>query len=133
MTMAPPDRSGPESAPGGAPPASPPPAEAPPDRSGPESAPGGPQPSSRPRAEDRLTRKRLPLWDRIKLLLMLGILWLVLVWTGVANGGPQKFDSLFADAWRPEVRNARGLIVLIALEVLRQIHFLVSEHWAGYN
>ena len=106
---------------------------APPDRSGPESAPGGPQPSSRPRAEDRLTRKRLPLWDRIKLLLMLGILWLVLVWTVVANGGPQKFDSLFADAWRTEVRNARWLIVLIGLEVLRQIHFLVSEHWAGYN
>ena len=106
---------------------------APPDQSGPESAPGGPQPSSRPRAEDRLTRKRLPLWDRIKLLLMLGILWLVLVWTVVANGGPQKFDSLFADAWRTEVRNARWLIVLIGLEVLRQIHFLVSEHWAGYN
>ena len=106
---------------------------APPDRSGPESAPGGPQPSSRPRAEDRLTRKRLPLWDRIKLLVMLGILWLVLVWTVVANGGPQKFDSLFADAWRTEVRNARWLIVLIGLEVLRQIHFLVSEHWAGYN
>jgi cell division protease FtsH len=106
---------------------------APPDRSGPDSAPGGPQPSSRPRAEDRLTRKRLPLWDRIKLLLMLGILWLVLVWTVVANGGPQKFDSLFADAWRTEVRNARWLIVLIGLEVLRQIHFLVSEHWAAYN
>jgi ATP-dependent Zn protease len=104
---------------------------APPDRSGPESAP--PQPSSRPRAEDRLTRKRLPLWDRIKLLLMLGILWLVLVWTVVADGGPQKFSSLFADAWRTEVRNARWLIILIGLEVLRQIHFVVSEHWAGYN
>jgi cell division protease FtsH len=106
---------------------------APPDTSGPESAPDGPQPTSRPRAEDRLTRKRLPLWDRIKLLLMLGILWLVLVWTVVADGGPQKFSSLFADAWRTEVRNARWLIILIGLEVLRQIHFLVSEHWAGYN
>ena len=56
---------------------------APPDRSGPESPAAEPKPSSRPRAEDRLTRKRLPLWDRIKLLIMLGILWLVLVWTVV--------------------------------------------------
>src|SRR6202042_2471765 len=106
---------------------------APPARSGPENAPDGSTSSSRPRAEDRLTRKRLPLWDRIKLLVMLGILWLVLVWTVVADGGPGKFDSLFADAWRTEVRNARWLIVLIALEVLRQIHFVISEHWAGYN
>jgi cell division protease FtsH len=106
---------------------------APPARSGPENAPDGSASSSRPRAEDRLTRKRLPLWDRIKLLVMLGILWLVLVWTVVADGGPEKFDSLFADAWRTEVRNARWLIVLIALEVLRQIHFVISEHWAGYN
>jgi cell division protease FtsH len=106
---------------------------APPARSGPESAPGGSPSSGRPRAEDRLTRKRLPLWDRIKLLVMLGILWLVLVWTVVADGGPEKFGTLFADAWRTEVRNARWLIVLIALEVLRQIHFVTSEHWAGYN
>ena len=38
---------------------------APPDRSGPESAPGGPPPPGRPRDEDRLTRKHLPLWDRL--------------------------------------------------------------------
>jgi cell division protease FtsH len=34
----------------------------------------------RPRDEDSLTRKRLPLWDRIKWLVLLAALWLILVW-----------------------------------------------------
>jgi cell division protease FtsH len=107
---------------------------APPDRSGPESAPAGPpSPPSRPRDEDRLTRKRLPVWDRIKLLLMLGILWLVLVWTEVAKAPPERFSTVFVNAWKLETRSALWLIIVIGLEVLRQVHFLISEHWAGYN
>jgi cell division protease FtsH len=107
---------------------------APPDTSGPESAPEGlPPPGGRPRDEDRLTRKHLPVWDRIKLLIMLAILWLVLVWTVVAREPPERFTSAFADAWRTEVRSAWWLLIVIGLEVLRQVHFIISEHWAGYN
>ena len=39
----------------------------------------------------------------------------------------------FADAARIEARSASWVFVLIALEALRQIHFLISEHWAGYH
>jgi hypothetical protein len=39
----------------------------------------------------------------------------------------------FADAARIEARSASWVFLLIALEALRQIHFLVSEHWAGYH
>ena len=35
----------------------------------------------RPREEDILTRRKLPLWDRIKWLLLLVVIWLILVMT----------------------------------------------------
>jgi cell division protease FtsH len=83
----------------------------------------------RPREEDRLTRKRLPLWDRIKWLVLLTAIWFILVWSAMAN------DPLmgFVDAMRIEVSTGWWVFVLAGLEVLHQLHFLISEHWAGYN
>ena len=77
-------------------------------------------------AQDRLTRKPLALWDRIKFLLLLGLVWFILVWSAMAN------DPLvgFSDAMRIEVRTGWWVFVLIGLEVLRQVHFLISEHSA---
>src|SRR5450755_395162 len=97
---------------------------------GPAGAPGGLRPpGSRPRDEDRRTRKPLPLWDRIKFLLLLTLLWFVLVWSSMAN------DPIlpFADAARIELRSGLWVIILAGLELLRQAHFLISEHWAGYH
>src|SRR4029077_6474139 len=49
----------------------------------------------RPRDEDTLTRKRLPLWDRVKWLLLLVVIWLLLVWSLMANNPPRWFlDAL---------------------------------------
>ena len=86
--------------------------------------PGG----GRPVDAHRLTRKPLGFWDRIKFLLLLILLWFVLVWSVMAN------DPLvgFSDAMRIEVRSGWWVFLLIGLEVLRQIHFLISEHWRGY-
>jgi cell division protease FtsH len=83
----------------------------------------------RPREEDSLTRKRLPLWDRVKWLLVLAALWLILVWSVMAN------DPLvgFADAVRIEVNVGWWVFVLAGLEVIHQTHFLISERWAAYN
>ena len=39
----------------------------------------------------------------------------------------------FHDAVRIEVRSGAWVFVLIGLEVIRQIHFLISEHWARYH
>ena len=39
----------------------------------------------------------------------------------------------FSDAMRIQVRTGWWVFVLIGLEVLRQVHFLISEHWAAYN
>jgi ATP-dependent Zn protease len=83
----------------------------------------------RPRDEDRRTRKPLPLWDRIKFLLLLVLVWFVLVWAAMAN------DPLvhFHDAVGKEERAGAWVFVLIGLELIRQIHFLISEHWGAYN
>src|SRR5689334_18718394 len=91
--------------------------------------PPPPPPSGRPRDEDRLTRKPLSVWDRIKFLLLLGLIWFLLMWSVMAN------DPLvgFSDAVRIQVRTGWWVFALMGLEVLRQVHFLISEHSAGYH
>jgi len=86
-------------------------------------------PGGRPRDEDRPTRKPLALWDRIKFLLLLTLIWFILVWSVMAN------DPLvgFSDALRIQVQAGWWVFVLAGLEVLRQVHFLISEHWASYH
>ncbi len=86
-------------------------------------------PGERPRDEDRRTRKPLSLWDRAKFLLLLSLLWLVLVWASMAD------DPLlpFLDAARLQRRESAWVLVLLGIEAVRQVHFLVSEHWAGYH
>ena len=86
-------------------------------------------PGGRPRDDDRATRKPLPLWDRIKLLLLLTALWFLLAWS-VKSGNPLV---TWSDAFRIESRSGAWVLVLIGLELLRQVHFLISEHWAGYH
>jgi cell division protease FtsH len=85
-------------------------------------------PDGRPRDSDRPTRKPLPIWDRIKFLLLLVLVWFILVWSAMANNPLVGFQ----DAMRLEARSGVWVFVLIGLEALRQIHFLISEHWAGY-
>ena len=85
--------------------------------------------AGRPRDDERPTRKPLPIWDRIKFLLLLVLLWFVLVWSVMAS------DPLvgFVDAMRIEVTSGWWVFALFALELIRQLHFLISEHWAGYH
>jgi hypothetical protein len=90
---------------------------------------GLPQPEGRPRHDDQLTRKPLALWDRIKFLILLALVWLILVWSVMAN------DPIvgFTDAVRIEVRAGLWVFVLLGLEVLRQVHFLISERSTRYH
>ena len=57
--------------------------------------PPPPPPSGRPRDEDRLTRKPLPIWDRIKFLLLLVLVWFLLVWSVLLT--PQAITKDNAD------------------------------------
>jgi cell division protease FtsH len=89
------------------------------------SPPGG----GRPVDALRLTRKPLGLWDRIKFLILLIALWFILVLAVMAN------DPIvgFSDAMRIEARVGWWVFLLIGLELLRQLHFLISEHSRAYH
>src|SRR5215469_110817 len=87
------------------------------------SVPGAPL-----RDDTSATRKRLAPWDRIKFLLLLLLVWWVLVWSPMGNP-----DMSFRDALLTEVRSGAWVFVLMGLEAIRQIHYLISEHWAGYH
>jgi cell division protease FtsH len=77
----------------------------------------------------KTTRKRLSFWDRIKFLLLLVLFWWILLWASMAGNPILSFN----DALRIQLRAAVWVFVLIGIEALRQIHFLVAEHWAAYN
>ena len=85
--------------------------------------------TERLRDSDRPTRKPLAPWDRLKFLALLVLIWFVLVWSAMANNPLIGFF----DAARQQLTLAAWVEVLIGLEILRQLHFLVSEHWAAYH
>jgi cell division protease FtsH len=99
------------------------------DWAGRDSGPKAPSYRGRPKDEDRRTRKPLAFWDRIRILLFLLIVFGVLVWGSVAaNPLLTLSDALILNS-----RSNGWLLVLGGLEILRQVHYLISERWAGYH
>jgi ATP-dependent Zn protease len=98
-----------------------------------------PEYRSRERDEERLTRKRLALWDRIKLLLLLVVAILFLLSATITSNPPLQAQFLhnplvgIADAIRMDLGTYVVLAVFAGLEVIRQLHYLVSEHWSAYH
>ena len=92
--------------------------------------PQPPQHQSRPRDDERPTRKRASLFDRTKVLLLLGGIWMFLV---MATAGENELLPL-SEAMR---RNLRGgpllLVIAFAAELLRQIHYLIAESSPAYH
>jgi cell division protease FtsH len=84
----------------------------------------------RERPGDRATRKPMSLWDRSKILIFLLGSWLVLVWYTMV-----QFQGLmpFVDAALLTARTQGWLLVLAALEFVRQLHYFISEHSARYH
>jgi cell division protease FtsH len=87
--------------------------------------------ASRPRPSERETRAPMAMWDRVKFLLLLGILWLsglAVVWAASVNplGGP------FSDAVRIAFNDYAWILILAAIEFVRQLHYWLEEHSKGY-
>jgi len=84
---------------------------------------------SRPKESERTTRKALPWWDRVKLLLLFAAVWVVLVLGAYFRliGGMSRYDALYY-----AVRMYPAILVLFAIELIRQIHYLIAEHWKRY-
>src|SRR5919198_1564167 len=96
-----------------------------------------PEPEGRPRDEELPTRKPLSWWDRIKFLLLGALIFGFLVWnTYIQNQGVSALTGESVGiglrrALAQVLRSNIWLLVLIALEALRQLHYVVSEHWAA--
>jgi ATP-dependent Zn protease len=86
-------------------------------------------PDEGPQDPKREKRPHMKLWDRIKFLLLFTVVFFMLVWASMANNPILPFQ----DAVRQEVIDASWLLVLAGLEVLRQLHYIISEHWSGYH
>jgi hypothetical protein len=84
---------------------------------------------SRPKESERTTRKPLPWWDRVKLLLLFATVWVGLVLGAYFRliGAMSRYDALYY-----AVRMYPAVLVLFGLELIRQIHYLIAEHWKRY-
>lgn len=85
--------------------------------------------ASRPRDTDRKTRIHLSFYDRVKFLLLFGITYLVLTWSSLAENPILSVE----DALNETARSKRWLLALAAIEVVRQVHFILAELLAPYH
>ena len=85
--------------------------------------------TSRPRDTDRKTRIHLSFYDRIKFLLLFAITFLVLTWSSLAENPILSVE----DAFNQTLNSKRWILVLVVIEVVRQIHFALAELLAPYH
>jgi hypothetical protein len=78
----------------------------------------------------RVTRKPVGLWDRVKFLLLITLLFWFFVWSAYSD--PNPFNTV-GDALRDTARSKWPLFVLFGIEAVRQVHYLIAEHSARYN
>lgn len=88
-----------------------------------------PRPASRPRDSDRVVRVHLAIFDRSKFLALIALTFLILVWADLADNPLLSFSDALALA----SRHRRWLLILLALEAVRQLHFLLAELLAPYH
>jgi cell division protease FtsH len=81
---------------------------------------------------ERLTRKRQALWDRVKFIVLFTALWIIVVWYQLATNP----DLGFTDAARQQLQVRSGVgrwfVLLLAIEVLRQLSYLLAERSHRY-
>jgi len=85
--------------------------------------------SSRPRDTDRRTRVHLSFYDRVKFLLFFAVVFFVLVWSDMAANE----ELAFSQAVTNSSYQRWWIFPLVAVETLRQTHFLISELLAPYH
>ncbi|HUZ19457.1 MAG TPA: AAA family ATPase [Acidimicrobiales bacterium] len=86
-------------------------------------------PRTAPRLGEPNLRRRATTWDRTKILLLLVALWWVLAWANSTNDPIEPFSVVIGH----ELRSLWWLEALAGLELLRQVHYLISEHSARWH
>jgi cell division protease FtsH len=75
------------------------------------------------------TRKPMSFWARIRLIALFVLAWFVIVWSTVADNPILPFS----DAALIQLHDSQWLLWLTGLELVRQVHFFISERSARYH
>ncbi|WP_030454228.1 AAA family ATPase [Herbidospora cretacea] len=87
-------------------------------------------PGSGPDDRDPRTRKKMAFWDRSKIIIFLVAAFLILT---VKTMGEFEGVMTFWDAVVYQAEATGWILWLIGIDLIRQIHFLISERSAGYH
>ncbi|MET8988136.1 AAA family ATPase [Nonomuraea wenchangensis] len=87
-------------------------------------------PGSGPSDPESVTRKKMQFWDRSKFLIALVLAYLVLTWKVMAD---YEGVTTFPEAAESIANAYPWIFWLLGVELVRQLHFFVSEHWSGYH
>jgi len=83
---------------------------------------------SRLRESERTKRKKADMWDRVKLLVFFSLLYSFFFWQEIANNPIKSANDALVDTFTSKT----WLMVLAGVEIVRQLHYLVAEHWSRY-
>ena len=86
-------------------------------------------PQGRPRDTDRSVRVHLTIYDRTKFVSLFAVVFLILVWAAMADNPLLNFG----DSVNQVARQRWWLFVLLGIEVVRQVHFGLSELLSPYH
>jgi cell division protease FtsH len=85
---------------------------------------------SRPKPSERTTRLPVTTWDRVRILLLILVGFLLLVWSDMAASPTESLS--FRESLRNNVRSRWWLLALAALELIRQLHYFLQEQSPAY-
>ena len=87
------------------------------------------QPEDATARTEMKTRPPMDTWDRVKILVILIVIWLFMTVGGMSGNPLMSFSA----AARHEISSAWWLVLLIAIELVRQTHYLISERSPEWN
>ena len=81
---------------------------------------------------ERQTRKPQAFWDRVKFSVLFVALWFIIVWYSMSTDPILGFSEAARQQLQVQSGTGRWLVLLLALEVLRQLSYLIAEHSHRY-
>ncbi|MGO8959902.1 MAG: AAA family ATPase [Streptosporangiaceae bacterium] len=78
------------------------------------------------------TRRALALWDRLKFIILLVLLWFIVVWYQMSNIPILGFHDAALQQLQVSSGIGRWLVLLLGIEVIRQVSFLAAERSHRY-